>query len=67
MGKLYYFRVHCAAFNISLSEDSEVNQVMTTGDCEQTLCNRDSLKLGILGGQVNNQEKNTILFVHLNQ
>lgn len=59
VGKLYYFKVHCGVFNTSLSEDSEVNQVKTARDCEHTVCNRDSLKLGILGGQVK-QEK--ILF-----
>lgn len=48
------------AFNTSLPEDSEVNQVKTAWDCEHAACNRDSLKLGILGGQVNKQGK--ILF-----
>jgi len=57
VGKLYYFRVHCVAFNASLSEDSEVNQLKTADDREHSVCKRDSLKLGILGGQVNKQEK----------
>lgn len=54
VGKLYYLRVHCMAFKISLSEDSEVNQVKTAHDSENTVIEN---LLGMLGGQVNKQEK----------
>lgn len=34
VGKVYYFRVHCASSNTSLLEGSKVNQVKTACDCE---------------------------------
>lgn len=59
--KLYYFRVHCMVFNISISEI--LNQVKTALDSESTVVEN---LLGMLGGQVNKQE-NTVLFVHFIQ
>lgn len=61
VGKLYYFKVHCVAFNISISEIP--NQVKTAYDSENTVIEN---LLGMLGGQVSKQE-NTVLLVHFIQ
>lgn len=61
VGKLYYFRVHCVAFDISVSEI--LNQVKTALDSGSTVIEN---LLGMLGGQVNKQE-NTVSFMHFIQ